>query len=76
MTVEEFAGLGFGMFVHFGLYSLLARGEWVMNREQILPAEMERIAASFRPEKFDAEEICRLAEAGGMRYIVFTTMHH
>lgn len=76
MTAEEFAGLRFGMFVHFGLYSQLARGEWVMNRERINPAEMEKYAASFRPDHFDADEICRLAVDGGMKYIVFTTMHH
>ena len=43
MTPEEFSELSYGLFVHFGLYSLLARGEWVMNREQIPPEEMENI---------------------------------
>ena len=76
MTSEEFSNLRYGLFVHFGLYSLLARGEWVMNREQIPPSEMEKYAESFDPVFFDADEICRLAVDGGMKYIVFTTMHH
>lgn len=76
MTQEEFAQLQYGMFVHFGLYSGLARGEWVMNRERIAPAEMKKIAEKFRPDQFNADELCRLAVDGGMRYLVFTTMHH
>lgn len=76
MTPEEFSQLQYGMFIHFGLYSKMARGEWVMNRERIAPSEMERFARSFRPEHFSADELCRLAVDGGMRYLVFTTMHH
>ena len=76
MNSVEFSELRYGMFVHFGVFSLLARGEWVMNREQISPAEMEFIAKGFKPAKFNADEICDLAVAGGMKYIVFTTMHH
>lgn len=74
--VEEFSAMRYGMIVHYGLYSMLGRGEWVMNREGISPAEMEVIAKSFKPDKFDAEEISRLAVDGGMKYIIFTTMHH
>ena len=76
MNVSEFTELRYGLFVHFGLYSALGRGEWVMNREQIPPVEMERLARDFAPERFDAEALCRLAVEGGMKYIVFTTMHH
>jgi len=76
MTPEEFTQLQYGMFVHFGIYSTLARGEWVMNRERIAPAEMKKIASEFHPERFDADELCRLAVDGGMKYLVFTTMHH
>lgn len=72
----DFTELRYGMFVHFGLFSLMARGEWVMNREQIPPAEMDAVAAEFNPELFDAEAVCDLAVAGGMKYLVFTTMHH
>ena len=76
MNKEEFSKLQYGMFVHFGIYSMIGRGEWVMNRERISPEEMEKTAADFRPRHFDADELCRLAVDGGMRYIVFTTMHH
>jgi len=76
MTVKDFSGLQYGMFVHFGLFSKLARGEWVMNRERIPVSEMETIAKDFHPACFNADEICRLAVDGGMKYIVFTTMHH
>jgi len=76
MTALEFSELRYGLFVHFGLYSLLARGEWVMNREQIPPEEMRKLAPRFTARAFDADAVCRLAVEGGMKYIVFTTMHH
>ncbi|MBR2510529.1 MAG: alpha-L-fucosidase [Lentisphaeria bacterium] len=76
MTIEEFTKLKYGMFVHFGLFSKLARGEWVMNREQLSVDEMKELAKTFNPVKFNANEICQLAVASGMKYIVFTTMHH
>ena len=76
MTALEFSELRYGMFVHYGLFSRLARGEWVMNREQIPPEEMRRLAQEFDPSAFDADAICRLAVEGGMKYIILTTMHH
>ena len=74
--VEDFSNMRYGMFIHYGLYSGLGRGEWVMNREQIPPAEMEKIAKTFKPDQFSAEELCQLAVDGGMKYVIFTTMHH
>jgi len=71
-----FVNARYGMFVHFGLYSMLARGEWVMNRERLSAAEMRALAERFSPDQFDAERICDLAVAGGMRYVNLTTMHH
>ncbi len=76
MTIQEFVSMRYGMLIQYGLYSMLGRGEWAMNREQIPPSEMYEIAKKFNPEKFDAEEICKLAVDAGMKYIVFTTMHH
>lgn len=76
MNISDFTKLRYGMFVHYGLFSRLARGEWVMNREQIQPSEIDEIAKHFSPDRFNADEICELAVAGGMKYIVFTTMHH
>ncbi len=74
--LENFVAMRYGMFIHYGLFSMLERGEWVMNREKISPAEMENIAAKFNPVNFNADEICQLAVDGGMKYLVFTTMHH
>ena len=76
MTALEFSELRYGMFVHYGLFSRLARGEWVMNREQISVEEIRRLGKEFDPEAFDAEALCQLAEEGGMKYIILTTMHH
>jgi len=66
----------YGLVVHYGLYSLLERGEWVLNREQLPPDEYRMLARRFTAEKFDADAICKLAVRAGMRYIVFITMHH
>lgn len=76
MNIAEFTGLRYGMFVHFGLFSLLGRGEWWRNRENISHEDMLKTASMFNPAKFNADEICKLAVAGGMKYIVLTTMHH
>lgn len=66
----------FGLFVHYGLYSLLERGEWVMNREILSRSELDALAARFDPRAFDAGRLCDLAVESGMRYLVLTTMHH
>ena len=65
-----------GMFCHYGLYSLLGRGEWTMNREQIPPAEYEQLADRFTAEHFDAGKLADLAVLLGARYLIFTTKHH
>ncbi|NLD44519.1 MAG: alpha-L-fucosidase, partial [Chloroflexi bacterium] len=66
----------FGMFVHWGLYSQLARQEWVMNRERIPLAEYERLADSWKPRERPAREWARLAAQAGIKYVVLTTKHH
>ncbi len=66
----------FGMFVHWGLYSLLGRGEWTMFVERIPPREYARLADEFRPDKFDAEAWVSLAAEAGMKYLTFTARHH
>lgn len=66
----------YGMFIHYGLYSLLGRAEWVMNREEIPVEEYRKLADRFTAEQFDAEALCDLAVRAGMRYVVLTTMHH
>ena len=76
----------FGMFIHWGLYSILAGvwrgrcvpgvGEWIMRNARIPVREYEKLARRFNPVKFDAEEWARLAREAGMRYVVFTAKHH
>jgi len=66
----------FGMFIHYGLYAQLGRGEWVMNRERIPLAEYAPLADAFAPRPDCAEEWARTAVAAGMRYVVLTTRHH
>lgn len=66
----------FGLFIHWGVYSVLGRGEWVMNNEKIPIAEYEKLPARFNPEGFDAAAWVALAKAAGMRYITITSKHH
>lgn len=66
----------FGLFLHYGLYSLLGRGEWVQFHEQIPVAEYAHLAEQFTADRFDANRITDLAVAAGMRYINITTRHH
>lgn len=74
--LSEFTQARFGLFVHYGLYSLLGRGEWVRNRQAMGRDEYAALANQFTAPQFDANELCDLALAAGMRYIVMTTMHH
>lgn len=71
-----FKDAGYGLFIHYGLYSIIGRHEWVQLRETIPVAEYERYAAEFTAEGFDAEKIAAFAEECGMRYITVTTRHH
>lgn len=76
----------FGLFIHWGLYAIPAGewkgqriagiGEWIMNRAKIPVKEYEQLAAQFNPVKFKAEDIVKLAEDAGMKYIVITSKHH
>jgi alpha-L-fucosidase len=75
-NVDWFKEARFGVFIHYGVYSELGRAEWVMNREDIKPAQYREHAKAFNPDKFDADAICALALKAGAKYVVFTTMHH
>lgn len=66
----------FGLFMHYGLYSLLGRGEWVMLRETIPVAEYARLREQFTASDFDADAITDLAVEAGMTYVNITTRHH
>ncbi len=67
----------FGMFIHWGLYALGARHEWLMNNEKIPVEEYERrYFKRFDPDLYNPEEWAAIAAAAGMRYFVITTKHH
>ena len=71
-----FAQARWGLFLHYGLYSLLGRHEWVLHRERHPLAAYEGLARDFAPHGFDAEAITDLALAAGMQYVTFTACHH
>ena len=66
----------FGMFIHWGIYSIPADGEWHMRVKQMPFAEYTKFAAQFNPVKFNADEWMALAHDAGMKYVVLTTKHH
>jgi len=73
---EWFQDAKFGLFVHWGVYCLLAKGEWVMYRDEIPIAEYEKFLPKFNPVKFDPDEWCRMVKDAGMHYITITSKHH
>lgn len=66
----------FGIYVHYGLYSLLGRGEWTMYSERIPAKEYAQLADAFNPHPGAPREWCELAVKAGAKYIVLTTRHH
>ena len=66
----------FGMFVHFGIYALVGRGEWLQYDENIPRGEYEKLAAQFNPAKFDADDWVGVARDAGACYITVTSKHH
>ncbi|HVN79982.1 MAG TPA: alpha-L-fucosidase [Terriglobia bacterium] len=66
----------FGMFVHWGVYAIPGRGEWVMWNERIPFREYSKLADRFNPRKFDASRWAAIAKSAGMKYMVVTTKHH
>jgi alpha-L-fucosidase len=73
---QWFQDAKFGLFIHWGVYSVLGDGEWVMNNRKMSVGEYEPVAARFNPTEFDAAEWVRIAKAAGMRYITITSKHH
>ena len=72
-AVAAFEKLGFGLFLHWGLYSLEGRAEWVMHHEGIPAALYAKLKDRFTAEEFDGRALARLARDSGMRYITLTS---
>ena len=66
----------FGMFIHFGLYAMPARHEWVKQRERMPQHAYDVYFKHFNPDMFDARDLARRARLAGMKYAVLTTRHH
>ena len=73
---KEFRDMGFGVFLHWGLYSMLATGEWTMTNKNLNYHEYEKLAKGFYPAEFDAAKWVSAIKASGAKYICFTTRHH
>ena len=71
--IAEFENRGFGMFIHWGLYSSLAQGEWTLNIHKIPEAQYRKCFEQFSAKDFDAKQIVKLAKQAGMKYITLTT---
>ena len=66
----------FGMFIHWGVYSVLGDGEWVMNNRRMTIEEYEALPPQFNPVDYNPDEWVRFAKDAGMRYITITSKHH
>jgi alpha-L-fucosidase len=73
---ERYRDDRFGMFIHWGVYSQLGAGEWVMQTRGLTVDEYEWLASGFDPVRFDAREWVEIARAAGMRFITITARHH
>lgn len=73
---EEFQDNKFGVFIHWGIYSMLADGEWIMNNRNINYKDYAKLAEGFYPSKFDAAEWVSIVKNAGAKYICITTRHH
>jgi len=73
---DWFTQARFGMFIHWGLYSIPAAGEWIFARRDWKEGEYRSLMEQFDPVDYDPEYWAELAGAAGMKYVVFTTKHH
>ena len=73
---QEFSQARFGIFIHWGIYSMLGDGEWVMHNKNINYKEYEKLAGGFYPSKFNAHEWVKAIKLSGAKYICITSRHH
>jgi alpha-L-fucosidase len=73
---QKFQDMKFGLFIHWGIYSILGDGEWVMHDKKIPYNNYKRLAGFFNPQDFNAKEWVAFAKNAGMKYITITSRHH
>lgn len=72
----DFEDMRFGVFIHWGIYSMFAQGEWYLNSGKLNAEEYAKAAGGFYPARFDAREWVKAIKASGAKYITFTSRHH
>lgn len=75
-TRSQFQDAKFGLFIHWGLYSIMGDGEWVMQQKNIPVNNYKKLMQFFNPTQFDAEAWVSMAKNAGMKYVTITTRHH
>ena len=73
---EWFQDAKFGLFVHWGVYSVLGKGEWVMNNDKMTASDYQTLPARFNPVNFNAAEWVATVKNAGQKYITITSKHH
>lgn len=73
---EKFNKYRFGIFIHWGIYSMMGDGEWVMQNRNINYKEYPNLAAGFCPSKYDAAEWAKIFKDAGAKYVTITSRHH
>ena len=76
MNIQQFQHDRFGLFLHWGLYAIPARGEWVRNNEEMKEEDYIPYASEFNPDLFDPKQWAKDAKEAGMKYAVMTAKHH
>ncbi|MBN1372016.1 MAG: alpha-L-fucosidase [Anaerolineaceae bacterium] len=75
-TMQWYLDARFGMFIHWGLYAIPARGEWVKQQERIVEEDYQPFFETFNPIHYDPRAWAKAARAAGMKYAVMTSKHH
>lgn len=73
---QKFEESRFGIFIHWGIYSMMGDGEWIMQNRNINYQEYARLAGGFNPSKFDAKEWAGIIKSSGAKYLTITSRHH
>ncbi|MGL5346338.1 MAG: alpha-L-fucosidase [Peptostreptococcaceae bacterium] len=74
--IEKFEKMAFGLFIHWGLYSLKEKGEWTMKLHNIPKNEYSKLSEEFKCKEYDAKKIVKIAKNAGIKYITITSKHH